>query len=142
MVLHAVAGGRSPTVSPPWKHRFAPPPRRIGIWTPVTNCAVVASIPVLSAKLVFSNGAVCTPLTVCTVPTCARHDPGGQDETTTSELIVTGIPAEVVVFPAASRAVAVSVWAPLALPRESHGSVYFVGVRSVVVAAPRSWPSS
>src|SRR5438046_492125 len=56
--------------------------------------------------------------------------------------IVTVMPAEVVALPVASRAVAVSVWAPLAPPRESHASVYFVGVRSVVVAAPRSCPSS
>src|SRR2546425_34881 len=57
-------------------------------------------------------------------------------------LIMTVMAAEVVAFPVASRAVAVSVWAPLALPRESHGSVYLVGVRSVVVAAPKSCPSS
>ena len=52
------------------------------------------------------------------------------------------MPAEVVALPAASRAVAVRVWAPLALPCESHASVYFVGVRSVVAPAPRSCPSS
>src|SRR5438094_8628764 len=57
-------------------------------------------------------------------------------------LIVTVMPAEVVVLPVASRAVAVSVWAPLAPPRESHDSEYLVGVRSVVVAAPRSCPSN
>ena len=43
----------------------------------VRHCAVEASIPVLSARLVFVNAAVCTPLTVCVVPGCARQDPGG-----------------------------------------------------------------
>src|SRR5205823_14526900 len=57
-------------------------------------------------------------------------------------VIVTTTPAAVVALPAASRAVAVRVWVPLAPPRESHASVYFVGVRSVVAAAPRSCPSS
>src|SRR5256885_7848059 len=40
----------------------------------VRYCAVDASIPVLSAKLVFVNAAVCTPLTVCVWVACARHD--------------------------------------------------------------------
>ena len=40
----------------------------------VRHCAAEASIPVLSAKLVFANAAVCTPLTVCVWLSCARHD--------------------------------------------------------------------
>ena len=52
-------------VSPPWKHTFAPPPSRIEIGAAVRHCAVDASIPVLSARPVLVNAAVCTPLTVC-----------------------------------------------------------------------------
>ena len=61
-------------VSPPWKHTFAPPPSRIEMRAVVRYCAVDASIPVLSAKLVFVNAAACTPLTVCVCVACARHD--------------------------------------------------------------------
>src|SRR5207244_1864510 len=56
---------------------MAPPPGRIEMRAVVRHCAVEASIPVLSARLVFVNAAVCTPLTVCVVPACARQDPGG-----------------------------------------------------------------
>src|SRR5437879_11693409 len=72
-----VSGASLPTASPPGHPPFPPPPRRIEICAAVRHCAADASIPVLSARLVFVNAAVCTPLTVCTVPACARHDPGG-----------------------------------------------------------------
>src|SRR5947199_4555770 len=50
--------------------------------------------------------------------------------------IVIAIPAEVVVLPAASRAVAVSAYAPFATLRESQESVNLVIGASVVTSAP------
>src|SRR6266446_10936682 len=55
-------------------------------------------------------------------------------------LTVTVTPAEVVVFPDASRAVAVSVYVPFPMPCESHESEYFVLGDSVVTSAPMLWP--
>src|SRR2546430_17358408 len=98
-------------VSPPWKHVFAPPPTRIEIGAAVRHCAAEASIPVLSAKLVFANAAVCTPLTVCVCVACARHDPGGGEvggggggggETTSFWIVMVKAAEPAVVF-AASR---------------------------------------
>ena len=51
-------------------------------------------------------------------------------------LIVTVMPADVVVFPAASLAVAVTVYVPFDTPCESHVSVNFVSGDWVVTSAP------
>src|SRR5207249_8275553 len=64
IVLHTVEGGSCPRTSPPEKQMLEPPPRRTGAQAEVKNWAVDASIPVLSARLVFSYAAVLTPLSV------------------------------------------------------------------------------
>ncbi len=55
-------------------------------------------------------------------------------------LMVTVTPSEVVVWPAASRAVAVSVYVPFAAACESHPSVYFAGDPAVDTSGPIDWP--
>src|SRR5437660_9677860 len=48
------------------------------MFSEVRNCAVLAAILALSARLVSTSGDVCTPLTVRTAPGCVRHEtPGG-----------------------------------------------------------------
>src|SRR6266498_1859785 len=57
-------------------------------------------------------------------------------------LTVIVIPAEVVAWPAASRAVAESVYVPFGTPRESHETVNFVGGESKVTSDPIACPST
>src|SRR2546427_9445361 len=54
--------------------------------------------------------------------------------------MVTITPAEGVVLPAASCAVAVSAYVPFTTPRESHESWYFVGDDSTVTSDPMFCP--
>src|SRR5437879_11852818 len=63
---------------PALKQRPALPPTLIGMFSEVRNCAVLAAILALSARLVSTSADVCTPLTVRTAPGCVRHEtPGG-----------------------------------------------------------------
>jgi hypothetical protein len=57
-------------------------------------------------------------------------------------LIVIGIAAEIVVCPEVSRAVAVSMYGPFSMLRESHTSVNFVDGDSVVTSGAMSCPSN
>src|SRR5437867_1464675 len=77
-VLQAVAGGCCPNTSPPEKQRLEPPPMVTAFKSAVRNCAVDASILVLSARLVFSYADVFTPLRVTRRPVPWRQELVGE----------------------------------------------------------------
>src|SRR3990172_5413846 len=77
IVLQSVDGGRAPMTSPPWKHVFDPPPTRSGVLAEVRNCAVDASILVLSTKPVLEYADVITPVKAMVGPVPVREGGGG-----------------------------------------------------------------
>src|SRR2546428_10547663 len=94
--------------------------------------AIIATAGAASRRITGRSGpTVSEPGVRATVVTLGKlpgRRPGGQRGATTADQLLTVIviPAEVVVWPAASRAVAVRVFVPFVTPSEFHDSVDFV----------------
>src|SRR5438094_869971 len=101
--------------------------------------AIIATAGAASRRITGRSGpTVSEPggrATVVTLGKLPERGPGGQRATAGDQLLtVIVIPAEVVVWPAASRAMAVSVYVPFGRPCESDASVNFVIVRVLIDA--------
>src|SRR5947208_15904831 len=107
--------------------------------------AIIATAGAASRRITGRSGpTVSEPggrATVVTLGKLPERGPGGQRATAGDQLLTVIVtPAEVVVWPAASRAMAVSVYVPFGTPCESHASVNFVIGESVVTSDPMFCP--
>src|SRR6184192_3797358 len=102
--------------------------------------AIIATAGAASRRITGRSGPTvsepCGRATVVTLGKLPERGPGGQRATAGDQLLtVIVIPAEVVVWPAASRAMAVSVYVPFGTPYEVHAGVGFARVGERVVDA-------
>src|SRR5206468_1561052 len=122
----------------------APLPPRLGKPAPRMLADVATAISVAARGWISCTSERYTPA-LCPLkrhPLSSSEEKGCRSKQQRQLLIVTVTPAEVVRWPATSRAVAVSVYVPFARPCESHVSGNFAGVAAVDTSAPIGWPLS